>query len=84
MKELLSDTKLMRLVSTLIEVFLLLVIISEEAISNPIDTLYLPLKFACPLDVVDLKLVDFDQDGVSEILVGFNSDSARAGILVPC
>jgi hypothetical protein len=67
----------------LIGVILSFPVISNEALSNPVDTLSLPLKFACPLNVVDLKLVDFDDDGISEILVGFNSDSARAGVLDP-
>ena len=55
-------------------VILLLLVIEQEALSNPADTLSLPLKFARPLEVVDLKLVDFDDDGVSEILVGFKAD----------
>jgi hypothetical protein len=82
-KKLLPKRALARPLFGLVGVILLLLVISEEALSNPVDTLYLPLKFACPLKVGDLKLVDFDQDGISEILVVFYSDSGRAGILDP-
>jgi|GEM_PF-1637914 len=49
--------------------------------ADQIDTLDLQYQWSYPLSVVDMKLVDLDQDGAAEILVGFNSDSARVGVL---
>jgi hypothetical protein len=49
--------------------------------ANQIDTLDLQYQWSYPLSVIDMKLADFDQDGAAEILVGFNSDSARVGVL---
>lgn len=81
MKELTSDTRLIRLIFTLIGVFLLFFTIPENTFSEPVDTLNLQLQWVCPLKVKDLKLVDFNGDGINEILVGYDSDSARVGIL---
>lgn len=58
-----------------------LVLLCGEVIANPPDTLSFQLEWVFPLKVVCMQLVDFDGDGVSEILVGYNSDSARVGIL---
>lgn len=81
MKELPSDTQLIRLVFTLVGVFLLFFIIPENTISAPVDTLHLQLQWAYPINIADMKLVDFNHDGINEILVGFKSDSSRVGIL---
>jgi hypothetical protein len=80
-KELTSDTRLIRLIFTLIGVFLLFFTIPENTFSEPVDTLNLQLQWIYPLKVKDLKLVDFNGDGINEILVGYDSDSARVGIL---
>jgi hypothetical protein len=80
-KELSSDTRLIRLIFTLIGVFLLFFTIPENTFSEPVDTLNLQLQWVYPLKVTDLKLVDFNGDGINEILVGYDSDSARVGIL---
>jgi len=53
----------------------------EDVGADQIDTLDLQYQWSYPLNVSDMRLVDFDQDGAAEILVGFNSDSARVGIL---
>jgi hypothetical protein len=81
MKELPSDTQLIRLVFTLIGVFLLFFIFPENTLSEPVDTLHLQLLWTYPINIVDMKLVDFNHDGIDEILVGFKSDSSRVGIL---
>jgi hypothetical protein len=62
-------------------VFLLFFTIPENTFSGPVDTLNLQLQWVYPLKVKDLKLVDFNGDGINEILVGYDSDSARVGIL---
>jgi hypothetical protein len=80
-KEFLSNTKLVYLALVRVGVFLLLVIICKDALSDPVDTLDFQLQWTYPLAVVDMKLVDFDGDGINEILVGFKSDSSRVGIL---
>jgi hypothetical protein len=80
-KEFPSNTQLIRLAFSLAGVLLLLVFIFEDALSDSPHTLDQQLQWVCPLAVVDLKLVDFDGDGINEILVGFNSDSSRVGIL---
>ncbi len=54
---------------------------SVGVLAGQVDTLELQFQWAYPVSVVDMKLVDLDQDGASEILVGFDSDSARAGVL---
>ncbi len=81
MKEFPLHTQLIRLTVTLAGIFLLFFIISEDTLSDPVDTLNLQLQWAYPLVVKDMKLVDFDHDGINEILVGFVSDSSRVGIL---
>jgi hypothetical protein len=81
MKELPSDTQLIRLVFTLIGVFLLFFIFPENTFSESVDTLHLQLQWIYPINIVDMKLVDFNHDGIDEILVGFKSDSSRVGIL---
>ena len=78
-----TSRRLRRLVFALIGLFLFLPVVPEHALSDSVDTLDLQLQWVYPLVVTDLKLVDFDQDGISEILVGFYSDSGRAGILDP-
>jgi hypothetical protein len=45
------------------------------------DTVDLQLQWAYQLAVKDMKLIDFDHDGTDQILVAFNSDSGRAGLL---
>lgn len=81
MKEFPSNNRFTCLFFSLLGVFLLLVAIPKDAISNSPDTLDLQLQWACSLTVIDFKLVDFDSDGISDILVGFKSDSSRVGIL---
>ena len=54
-------------------------IVGEDSLADPPDTLDLQLQWSYPLEVADMKLVDFGGDGINEILVGFNSDSARVG-----
>jgi hypothetical protein len=80
-KELPSDIQLIRLIFTLVGIFLLFFISLENTFSAPVDTLNLQLQWAYPINVTDMKLVDFNHDGISEILVGFKSDSSRVGIL---
>lgn len=53
----------------------------EDVGADQIDTLDLQYQWSYPLSVIDMKLVDFEGDGVREILVAFDSDSARVGIL---
>jgi hypothetical protein len=53
----------------------------EGCPAQPPDTLNLQLQWSYPLSITDMRLVDLDGDGTKEILVGFNSDSARVGIL---
>jgi hypothetical protein len=80
-KELLPNTQLIRLAFALIGILLFSLIICGDALSGPVDTLYLQLQWAYPINIVDMKLVDFNHDGIDEILVGFKSDSSRVGIL---
>jgi hypothetical protein len=47
------------------------------------DTLELQFQWAYSVSITDIKLVDFDLNGASEILIGFDSDSARIGIVSP-
>jgi hypothetical protein len=65
----------------LILAFLFLVLFCENTLAGHVDTLDLQLQWVYPLQTKDMKLVDFNHDGINEILVGFNSDSARVGIL---
>jgi len=62
---------------------LLSAILPGVSISAGIDTLELQLQWAYPVSATDIKLVDFDLNGASEILIGFDSDSARIGIVSP-
>ena len=68
-------------------VFVLLVVLAtslvvwEDSLADPPDTLDLQLQWCYPLEVVDMELADFDGDGINEILVGFYQGAARVGIL---
>ncbi len=64
-----------------LSILLLVASPSVGVLAGQMDTLELQFQWACPLSVVDMKLADIDQDGASEILVGFDSDSARVGVL---
>lgn len=64
-----------------LSILLLVASPSVGLLAGQVDTLELQFQWAYPLSVVDMKLVDIDQDGASEILVGFDSDSARVGVL---
>ena len=71
MKMCFANTQLLRLAFTLTGVLLFTAIVSGDALSDPPDTLDLQLQWACSLTVIDFKLVDFDSDGISEILLGW-------------
>lgn len=76
-----SDIHLSRFALAFIEILLIVPFIFECTEASPIDTLDLQLQWAYPIQVRDMKLVDFNNDGINEILVGFKSDSSRVGIL---
>jgi hypothetical protein len=70
-----------RSVLCLLTVILTLLAFPQTTSADLPDTLDLQLQWSCPLVVRDMRLVDFDGDGINELLVGFVSDSARVGIL---
>jgi hypothetical protein len=59
----------------------LVLLLCEDASSSQIDTLDLYLQWAYPISFSDMKLVDFDGNGESEILVRFQSDTSQVGII---
>ena len=70
------------LITVFVVILLLVILFCEDARPNQIDTLELQLQWAFPLHrISDMKLVDFDQDGSSEILVCFQSDTSQIGII---
>jgi len=81
MKGVFPNKVLARPVSAFIGVSLLLVVSFDYALPDTVDTLNLQLQWAYPIGIADMKLVDFNNDGINEILVGFKSDSSRVGIL---
>lgn len=81
MRRLSYGTWVIRFVFTALTTIIFLVVLSEDTLADSADTLDLQLQWVYPLQVVCIRLVDFDGDGINEILVGFNSDSARVGIL---
>jgi hypothetical protein len=78
----LSGIRKPHLTFSLFAVIIGLVTLADSgALADPPDTIDLQLQWSCPLVVRDMKLVDLDGDRINELLVGFNSDSARVGIL---
>jgi len=76
-----SNIHLSCLALALVEVLLIASFIGERTEASPIDTLDLQVQWVFPIKVRDMKLIDFNNDGINEILVGFKSDSSRVGIL---
>jgi hypothetical protein len=60
---------------------LLVLLLCDDTSSSQIDTLDLYLQWAYPISISDMKLVDFDENGESEILVRFQSDTSQVGII---
>lgn len=59
---------------TLVTISLWVALVTRDVCSRPADTLNLQLEWAYPISITDMKLVDFDFDGIDEILFGSNSD----------
>jgi hypothetical protein len=76
-----STLHLGHLALALLEMLLIVSFMCDRAEASQIDTLDLTLPWVYPIHVRDMKLVDFNNDGINEILVGFVSDSSRVGIL---
>jgi len=74
---------------TLTVIFLLWILCCRDVLSDQIDTLDLQFQWSYPVSGIatywlypePMKLADLDQDGINEILIGFNSDSVRVGII---
>lgn len=81
MQRLSLSSKSWILANMFVVTFLLVISLNKDTHSQRVDTLNLHLQWAYPISVTDMKLVDFDLDGLNEILTGFKADSSHVGIL---